>query len=86
MIFVINSYYFFNRSKLDQLSEEQLTRFEFFIRSHFSRKYMKEMLTESLGIKGSKDYQITDEMAIIVSSLAKLFVGELVETGIVDLH
>ena len=47
---------------------------------------MKEMLTESLGIKGSKDYQITDEMAIIVSSLAKLFVGELVETGIVDLH
>lgn len=60
------------------MSEEQLTRFEFFVRSHLPRNKVKEILSNAMGPK----YSVTDEMAIVVSGLAKLFVGELTEIGI----
>jgi hypothetical protein len=59
------------------MTEEQLTRFEFFVRSHLPRNKVKDILSNALGPK----YNITDEMAIVVSGLAKLFVGELTEIG-----
>jgi len=62
------------------MSEEQLTRFEFFVRSHFPRKKIKEIILAKLGSKNPKD--VTDEMAIVVGSLAKLFCGELMGTGL----
>ena len=70
------------RSKLDSLSEEDSARFEFFFRSHFSRSSIKEILLNSLDTKSDKEVIITDETAVVVASLAKLFVGEIVESGI----
>ena len=57
------------------MNEEQLTRFEFFVRSHLPRARVKEILSRTLGPK----FVVTDEMAIVVSGLAKLFVGEITE-------
>ena len=57
------------------MNEEQLTRFEFFVRSHLPRARVKEILSRTLGPK----FIVTDEMAIVVSGLAKLFVGEITE-------
>lgn len=71
----------FIREKLDAMTEEQLIRFEFFYRSHFSRGYIKDILINAIKERTSKDFQISDEMAIVVSGLSKLFVGELVETA-----
>lgn len=59
------------------MSEDQLTRFEFFVRSHLPRARVKDIITNALGAK----YNITDEMAIVVCGLAKLFVGEITEIG-----
>lgn len=57
------------------MTEEQLTQFEFFVRSHLPRARVKEILTNVLGPK------VTDEMAIVVNGLAKLFIGEITEIG-----
>lgn len=62
--------------KLKQMSDEDLTRFEFFYRSHFQKDHIKMRLEASLPHRA-----ITDEMAIVVGGLTKLFVGELVETA-----
>ena len=62
------------------MSEEQLTRFEFFVRSHFPRNAIKAMLVKSIQGDITRS-DITDEIAIVVGSLTKLFVGELIETG-----
>ena len=59
------------------MTEDQLTRFEFFVRSHLPRARVKDILTNALGSK----YNITDEMAIVVCGLAKLFIGEITEIG-----
>jgi hypothetical protein len=37
------------KEQLDRMSEEQLTRFEFFVRSHLSRSRVKDILVQSLG-------------------------------------
>jgi hypothetical protein len=60
------------------MSDEQLTRFEFFVRSHLPRNHVKELITNAIG----PSYTITDDMAIVVGSLAKLFIGELTEIGL----
>lgn len=70
-------HYLYSRQQLDNMSEEQLTRFEFFVRSHLPRGKVKEILANALGPK----YTVTDEMAIVVCGLAKLFVGEVTEIG-----
>ena len=59
------------------MSEDQLTRFEFFVRSHLPRNKIKDIIIAKLGSKSGKE--VTDEMAIVVGSLAKLFCGELIE-------
>jgi hypothetical protein len=59
------------------MSEEQLNRFEFFVRSHFPKNRVREVMNEALGPK----QLVTDEMVIVVSGLAKLFVGELCDSG-----
>ena len=64
------------------MSDEQLNRFEFFMRSHFSRNDIKEILYSKLGAETTKE--IPDDIAIVVGSLSKLFVGEVVETGDCD--
>ena len=70
----------FIKDQLDKMSEDQLTRFEFFVRSHLPRSKVKEIICDTLGVKQSSK-EITDEMTIVVSSLAKLFCGELMETA-----
>mmetsp|Transcript_40087 Transcript_40087/g.40882 ORF Transcript_40087/g.40882 Transcript_40087/m.40882 type:complete len:261 (-) Transcript_40087:30-812(-) len=72
----------FIRSQLDCMTEDQLTRFEFFFRSHFNRNYVKELLRNSIAERTRKDIPVTNEMAIVVCGLSKLFVGELIETAI----
>ena len=67
------------RSQLDEMTEDQLTRFEFFVRSHFPKKKIKEIISAKLASSNSKE--TTDEMAIVVGSLAKLFCGELIDGG-----
>lgn len=61
------------------MTEEQLSRFEFFVRSHLPRNRVKEILSAALGTK----FTVTDEMAIVVSGLAKLFIGEITEIGMI---
>lgn len=61
------------------MSDEQLNRFEFFMRSHFSKGDIKGILYPKLGLKCAED--VSDDVSIVVASLAKLFVGEVVETG-----
>ena len=62
------------------MSEEQLTRFEFFVRSHFPRNAIRSMLAKHLQGDLTKS-DVPDEIGIVVAGLAKLFVGELIETG-----
>lgn len=62
-------------SALESLSADELTRFEFYVRSHLARKDVKELMAKTLG----KD--VDDEMAIVVSGLTKLFIGELCDHG-----
>lgn len=69
------------RTQLDNLSEDQLTRFEFFIRSHLSRNKVESIITNTLG--SQRGQLVTPEMAIVVGGLAKLFTGDLIETGLV---
>ena len=64
------------------MSEEQLNRFEFFSRAHLSRSLVKEILFSRLGTRIGKSAQdIPDEIAIVIGGLAKLFAGEIVESG-----
>lgn len=65
------------RGKLDSMTEEQRLRFEFFIRSHFSRSHIKEIMSRSM--KGAERVELNEEMVISVAGLAKLFVGEIID-------
>ena len=72
---------------MDAMTDEELTRFEFFIRSHISRQKIKELLSKSLVASGAVSALtnlkniVTDEMAIIVGGITKLFIGEIMEIG-----
>ncbi len=68
----------FIKAHLDKMSEGEKTRFDFFVRSHFRKKFIKEILDTQLR---SEHVEIYDEVAIIVGGLAKLFVGELMDTA-----
>ncbi|XP_047308425.1 transcription initiation factor TFIID subunit 11 [Impatiens glandulifera] len=61
---------------LSQFTEEQMSRYESFRRSGFQKANMKRLLTS---ITGSQ--KISIPMTIVVSGIAKIFVGELVETA-----
>ncbi|XP_071709710.1 transcription initiation factor TFIID subunit 11-like [Rutidosis leptorrhynchoides] len=64
------------QSILSQFTEEQMTRYESFRRSGFQKSNMKRLLAS---ITGSA--KISEPMTIVVSGIAKIFVGELVETA-----
>ncbi|XP_009594063.1 transcription initiation factor TFIID subunit 11 [Nicotiana tabacum] len=64
------------QSILSQFTEQQMSRYESFRRSGFQKSNMKRLLTS---ITGSA--KISVPMTIVVSGIAKLFVGELVETA-----
>jgi transcription initiation factor TFIID subunit 11 len=61
---------------LSQFTEEQMSRYESFRRSGFQKANMKRLLAS---ITGSA--KISVPMTIVVSGIAKIFVGELVETA-----
>ncbi|XP_039117256.1 transcription initiation factor TFIID subunit 11-like [Dioscorea cayenensis subsp. rotundata] len=61
---------------LSQFTEEQMSRYESFRRSGFQKSTMKRILA---GITGSQ--KISIPMTIVVSGIAKMFVGELIETA-----
>ncbi|GMH27726.1 hypothetical protein Nepgr_029569 [Nepenthes gracilis] len=64
------------QSILSQFTEEQMGRYESFRRSGFQKSNMKRLLAS---ITGSQ--KISVPMTIVVSGIAKMFVGELVETA-----
>lgn len=66
------------RTQLDKLNEDQLTRFEFFVRSHLSRNKVESIISSTLG--SQRGQLVTSDMAIVVGGLAKLFIGDLIET------
>ncbi|XP_074281872.1 transcription initiation factor TFIID subunit 11 [Silene latifolia] len=61
---------------LSQFTEEQMSRYEAFRRAGFQKSNMKRLL---VSITGSQ--KISVPMTIVVSGIAKMFVGELVETA-----
>ncbi|KAM7510677.1 hypothetical protein LguiB_009552 [Lonicera macranthoides] len=61
---------------LSQFTEEQMSRYESYRRSGFQKANMKRLLAS---ITGSA--KISMPMTIVVSGIAKIFVGELVETA-----
>ncbi|KAL5699609.1 transcription initiation factor TFIID subunit 11 [Ranunculus cassubicifolius] len=61
---------------LSQFTEEQMSRYESFRRSGFQKSNMRRLLTS---ITGSA--KISMPVTIVVSGIAKMFVGELVETA-----
>ncbi|KAA8544664.1 hypothetical protein F0562_019489 [Nyssa sinensis] len=67
---------------LSQFTEEQMSRYESFRRSGFQKANMKRLLAS---ITGSA--KISVPMTIVVSGIAKMFIGELVETArMIDLE
>lgn len=64
------------QSILSQFTEEQMSRYESFRRSGFQKANMKRLLGS---ITGSP--KISVPMTIVVSGIAKIYVGELVETA-----
>ncbi|KAL6497322.1 transcription initiation factor TFIID subunit 11 [Orobanche gracilis] len=61
---------------LAHFTREQMSRYESFRRSGFQKPNMRRLLTS---ITGSA--KISDPMTIVMSGMAKMFVGELVETA-----
>jgi hypothetical protein len=60
------------------MSDEQITRFEFFMRSHLAKTQVKNTMAPLLPqYHTAKD--IPDDISICVASLTKLFIGELIE-------
>jgi hypothetical protein len=71
------------KEKLDRFTPEQLTRFEYYIQSHFHKSSVRGVMGRYL--KDRKD-ELTDEMVIVVAGLAKLFVGEVMELAAADMR
>ncbi|XP_015867595.2 transcription initiation factor TFIID subunit 11 [Ziziphus jujuba] len=61
---------------LSQFTEEQMSRYESFRRAGFQKSNMKRLLASISGTQ-----KISVPMTIVVSGIAKMFVGELVETA-----
>ncbi|XP_023005534.1 transcription initiation factor TFIID subunit 11 [Cucurbita maxima] len=61
---------------LSQFTEEQMSRYESFRRAGFQKANMKRLLASISGTQ-----KISVPMTIVVSGIAKMFVGELVETA-----
>ncbi|ESW06568.1 hypothetical protein PHAVU_010G058500 [Phaseolus vulgaris] len=61
---------------LSQFSNEQMSRYESFRRAGFQRANMKRLLASITGTQ-----KISVPITIVVSGIAKMFVGEVVETA-----
>ncbi|XP_058101048.1 transcription initiation factor TFIID subunit 11 [Magnolia sinica] len=61
---------------LSEFTEDQMSRYESFRRSGFQKANMKKLLASLTGSQ-----KISVPMTIVVSGIAKMFVGELVEIG-----
>ncbi|RLN24381.1 transcription initiation factor TFIID subunit 11 [Panicum miliaceum] len=61
---------------LSQFTEGQMNRYESFRRSGFQKSNMKRLLASITG-----NQKISIPTSIVVSGIAKMFVGELIETG-----
>ncbi|XP_057419426.1 transcription initiation factor TFIID subunit 11-like [Lotus japonicus] len=61
---------------LSQFTEEQMSRYESFRRAGFQKANMKRLLASITGTQ-----KITIPITIVVSGIAKMFVGEVVETA-----
>ncbi|XP_073015231.1 transcription initiation factor TFIID subunit 11-like isoform X3 [Primulina eburnea] len=61
---------------LAKFTDEQMSRYESFRRSGFQKSNMKRLLTSLIG-----SAKISVPMTIVVSGIAKMFVGELIETA-----
>ncbi|XP_061369496.1 transcription initiation factor TFIID subunit 11 isoform X1 [Gastrolobium bilobum] len=61
---------------LSQFTEEQMSRYESFRRAGFQKANMKRILASITGTQ-----KISVPMTIVVSGIAKMFVGEVVETA-----
>ncbi|KAG5041868.1 hypothetical protein AAZX31_03G001700 [Glycine max] len=61
---------------LSQFTEEQMSRYESFRRAGFQKANMKRLLASITGTQ-----KISVPMTIVVSGIAKMFVGEVVETA-----
>ncbi|KAL5715425.1 hypothetical protein ACHQM5_017246 [Ranunculus cassubicifolius] len=61
---------------LSQFTEEQMSRYESFRRSGFQKGNMKKLLASLTGTP-----KISQPVNIVVSGIAKMFVGDLVETA-----
>uniref|UniRef100_A0A383VP07 TAFII28-like protein domain-containing protein n=1 Tax=Tetradesmus obliquus TaxID=3088 RepID=A0A383VP07_TETOB len=59
----------------DAMTEAQRNRLEAYIRSNLQKKTMKKVLQELTGLT------LNDRLVIAISSITKMFVGELVETA-----
>jgi hypothetical protein len=66
------------KEQVEKMTLEQLERFEFYVRAHFERRKIKNMLAQNFGSKG----KAADETAIIVGGLAKLYLGELMQVAL----
>ena len=82
MSFLLIFYYLVNlsniRRKLDSMTEQELTRFEFFSRSHLPRDKVKLIMSDIIGNKSN----VSDEMVIIVAGLTKMFIGDVVDLAV----
>ncbi|KAL6615796.1 hypothetical protein ACP70R_038066 [Stipagrostis hirtigluma subsp. patula] len=61
---------------LSQFTEEQMNRYESFRRSGFQKSNMRRLLVSITG-----NQKISIPTSIVVSGIAKMFVGELIETA-----
>ncbi|KAL2320577.1 hypothetical protein Fmac_029546 [Flemingia macrophylla] len=75
LLFQFHSFFLF-RAILSQFTEDQMSRYESFRRAGFQKANMKRLLASITGTQ-----KISVPMTIVVSGIAKLFVGEAVETA-----
>jgi len=63
------------RSLLDQFTPEQSSRYEYYRRSSFQRANIKKIM------QTISNNTINQKMAIVMSGITKIFVGEITETA-----
>jgi transcription initiation factor TFIID subunit 11 len=64
---------------LSTFSKEQMHRYESFRRSHLDRRKVKALVKEVSGAK------VSDELAVAMGGIAKIFAGELIELAREDM-
>lgn len=68
------------RARFEAMTEPQRNRYEAYRRSAISKKNMRKLLEKLIGSKAN------DKVLIAMSSITKLFLGEVVEQGESHVH